>query len=56
VAPWVIRTFAVGGRQAAAHRQLARGSPLLAVLSTITDNPEAWLATGQGLTKVLLGA
>lgn len=41
VAPLVIRTFDVGSRQAAAHRQLALESPLLAVLSTITDTPEA---------------
>jgi hypothetical protein len=56
VAPLVIRTFDVGSRQAAEHQQLALGSPLLAVLSTIMDNPGAWLATGQALTKVLLHA
>ena len=56
VAPWVIRAFDVGSRQAAEHRQLALGSPLLAVLSTPTDTPGAWLATGQALTQVLLRA
>jgi Nitroreductase family len=56
VAPWVIRTWDVGSRQAAAHRQLALGSPLLAVLSTSLDTPGAWVATGQALTKVLLRA
>lgn len=56
VAPWVIRAFDVGGRQATAHRQLALGSPLLAVISTSADTPEAWLATGQALTQVLLHA
>jgi hypothetical protein len=56
VAPFVIRTVDVGRRQAAEHRQLALGSPLLAILSTTMDNPGAWLATGQALTKVLLRA
>ena len=56
VAPWVIRAFDVGSRQAAEHRQLALGSPLLAVLRTPTDTPGAWLATGQALTQVLLRA
>ena len=56
VAPWVIRAFDVGSRQAAEHRQLALGSPLLAVLSTPMDTPGAWLATGQALTQVLLRA
>jgi hypothetical protein len=49
VAPFVIRTVDVGRRQAAQHRQLALGSPLLAVLSTAMDTPRAWLATGQAL-------
>lgn len=56
VAPWMIRAFDVGSRQAAAHRQLALESPLLAVLSTSTDSADAWLATGQALTQVLLHA
>lgn len=56
VAPWVIRALDVGSRQAPEHRQLALGSPLLAVLSTATDAPRAWLAIGQALTKILLRA
>jgi nitroreductase len=56
IAPLVIRTFDVGSRQAAEHRELALGSPLLAVLSTVMDDAEAWLATGHALTKVLLRA
>jgi hypothetical protein len=55
-AQFVIRTFDVGSRQAAAHHQLALGSPLLAVISTAMDTPGAWLATGQALAKVLLQA
>jgi nitroreductase len=56
LAPLVIRTFDVGRRQAAEHRQLALESRLLAVLSTPMDTPGAWLATGQALTKGLLCA
>lgn len=56
VAPWFIRAFDVGSRQADAHRKLALGSPLLAVLSTSADTPDAWLATGQALSQVLLRA
>ena len=56
IAAMVIRTFDVGHGVAAAHEQLARGSPLLAVLATRTDNQEAWLATGQALERLLLVA
>ena len=41
---------------AATHEALARGSPLLVVLSTTVDNNESWLATGQALERVLLVA
>lgn len=56
VAAMVIRTFDVGHGVAATHEELARGSPLLLVLSTTTDNNEAWLATGQALQRLLLVA
>jgi len=56
IAAMVIRTFDVGHGVAAAHGELARGSPLLAVLATRTDNQEAWLATGQALERLLLVA
>jgi hypothetical protein len=51
-----IRTFDVGHGVAATHETLARGSPLLVVLSTTVDNNESWLATGQGLERLLLVA
>jgi len=51
-----IRTFDLGNGVAASHAQLARGSPLLAVLSTPMDNQEAWLAAGMGLQRLLLVA
>src|SRR5262249_46571144 len=56
IAAMVIRTFDVGHGVAAAHGELARGSPMLAVLATRTDNQEAWLAAGQALERLLLVA
>jgi nitroreductase len=55
-APWVIRAFNVGKRQAKQNRRLARASAMLAVLGTADDDPRAWLATGAAMTKVLLRA
>jgi hypothetical protein len=52
----VVRTFDIGEGVAAAHKRLAHGSPLLVCLSTASDDPPAWLATGQGLERVLLCA
>jgi Nitroreductase family len=51
-----IRTFDLGTGVAAAHEKLARGSPLLVVLSTPMDNNEGWLAAGLGLQRLLLVA
>lgn len=55
-APFVVRTFDWGDRQAAEDRQLAEGSPVLAVLGTGRDSVAAWLDAGQGLDRVLLRA
>ncbi len=49
-----IRTFDLGNGVAAAHEELARGSPLLVALSTPMDNNEGWLAAGLGLQRLLL--
>ena len=54
VGPLVIRTFDIGGGLAARDRQLAIGSPALAVLWTEEDTPLAWLQAGQGLAGALL--
>lgn len=54
VGPLVIRTFDIGGGRAARDRQLALGSPALAVLWTEEDSPHAWLQAGQGLGGALL--
>jgi len=54
--PFVIRTFDTGEGQAAKDRQLAEGSPVLAVLGTEGDTAAEWLAAGQALARVLLRA
>jgi hypothetical protein len=54
--PFVIRTFDLGGFQAARDRDLAAGSPVIAVLHTEADTPRDWIAAGQALARVLLRA
>ncbi|MFM8360182.1 MAG: nitroreductase, partial [Verrucomicrobiota bacterium] len=54
--PMVIRTFDLGRGQAAKDREIALGSPVLAVLGTDRDTPSDWLAAGQALARVLLRA
>jgi len=54
--PLVMRTFDMGGGRAAQDRQLAEGSPVLAVLGTQTDTPVEWFSAGQALGRVLLRA
>ncbi len=54
--PFVIRTFDLGGFQAARDRELADGSPVLAIVSTEADTPRDWMAAGQALARVLLRA
>src|SRR5262249_20611732 len=52
----VERTFDLGNGQAASDLQLARGSPVLAILGTDLDRPYDWLMAGQALGRVLLSA
>jgi nitroreductase len=54
--PALIRTFDRGGGQAARDRDIALQSPVLAVLGTDQDTPEAWLMAGQALQRILLRA
>jgi hypothetical protein len=54
--PFVVRTFDRGMGQAAKDRQLAEGSPVLAVLATDADDMGAHLTAGQALDRVLLTA
>jgi hypothetical protein len=56
VDPVLARTFDVGNGQAAKDRQLAAGSPVLAVLLTDVDTAYDWLMTGQALERILLYA
>ncbi len=53
-APLVLRTFDMGDGRAARDRELALGSPVLAVLATEDDAPAALLRAGQALAGVLL--
>ena len=56
VAQFVVRTFDMGGGVGAKDKELAEGSPLLAVLGTASDNPRDWVQAGQALQRVLLVA
>lgn len=55
-APVLIRTFDMGRGRAAKDQELALGSPVLAVLGTDADTPEARLNAGQAVARVLLRA
>jgi hypothetical protein len=52
--PFLFRTVNCGALIGLHHRELAERSPVLAVLGTAEDTPEAWLAAGQALEAVLL--
>ena len=50
----LVRTFDIGGSVASSELELAKGSPMLAVLGTDRDEPESWLAAGQAMQRMLL--
>lgn len=52
----VIRCLNLGRRAGAHDRKLALKAPLLAVLETPDDSPDAWLQSGQALLRILLTA
>lgn len=54
VAPFVIRTFDIGNRQAASDQLLIGASPLLCILSTRSDQKASWIQCGQALARVAL--
>jgi nitroreductase len=56
VGPLIIRTFDVGMSQAAKDDELSRGSALLALVVTESDDVADWIAAGQALQRVLLTA
>jgi nitroreductase len=53
-APIIMRTFDLGGGIAARDREIAIGSPQLAVIGTAGDNSRDWLLAGQALMHLLL--
>ena len=52
----VLRTFDMGAGVAARDRELITGSPVLLLLLTDKDEPEAWIKTGLALSDILLEA
>jgi len=52
----LVRTFDIGGRVAEGERDLIKGTPMLAILGTDSDQPEAWLEAGQAMQRALLVA
>lgn len=56
IGPFLVRTFDIGRGQAAKDRQLAAGSPVLAVLGTDADRPVDWINAGQAIAEILLRA
>ncbi len=56
VSPFVVRTFDMGNGEAARDRQLAAGSPVLAVVGTAGDRWSDWFSAGQAVEKILLCA
>jgi len=56
VAPFALRVLDRGEAQANEEGQVASNAPVLVVLCTDNEGPEAWLAAGQALSRVLLRA
>jgi Nitroreductase family len=56
ISPLIVRTFDVGSSQAAKDDELSRGSALLALIVTESDDVPDWIAAGQALQRVLLTA
>jgi nitroreductase len=56
IGPFVLKTFDIGKGQAAKDRELAAGSPALAILGTRSDEPLDWLKAGMALSRMLLSA
>jgi len=54
--PLLIWTLNLGSLVGFHHRELAKRAPVLAVLGTVDDTPQSWLAAGQALQLVLLQA
>ena len=53
---YALRTFNLGKSQAAKDRKLAIQAPTLMLISSASDRPHDWLATGEALAHLLLRA
>lgn len=56
IAPLLLRAVNWGRWMGKAEAESSRRAPVLAVLGTLSDEPRAWLNTGQALARVLLRA
>ena len=56
IAPAVVRILNLGRMQARRERALVAAAPALVILGTERDDASAWLAIGQGLSRLLLEA
>jgi nitroreductase len=56
LAPAMVRHADLGRLRADADRKLALATPCLAIVGTDHDDPPAWLASGQAMSRVLLQA
>jgi hypothetical protein len=53
---WTIRSFNLGESQSAKDCKLASQAPVLMLISSENDNPQAWIETGEALAHLLLRA
>lgn len=54
--PLIVRTFDTGAHRAAHDHDLATGSPVMLVISSVDDDRTTWLHVGQALARLLLHA
>lgn len=55
-APFIVRTFDRGRRQAAEDHRLAVAAPLVIVIGTVDDSTAGWITAGRALSRLLLTA
>ena len=53
---WTIRSFDLGESQSSKDCKLASQAPVLMLISSEDDNPQAWIETGEALAHLLLRA
>lgn len=52
----LVRTFDMGGGEAARHEDLARCSPVIAIVGTDREDAQSWMQAGQAIQRLLLVA